>query len=87
LFVLNNPKKEDAHRVLQEIYDESKKPNPRGDMMFFIPVWSKLEDDYSPEQRDKFYFLIMSPIWERRTAWPYSVSTTSILLIASPTTN
>jgi len=49
-------KKEEARNVLQEIYDGSKKPYPRGDMLFFIPFWSKLEDYTHKHQRDKFIF-------------------------------
>ncbi len=49
-------KNEEARNVLQEIYDGSKKPYPRGDMLFFIPFWSKLEDYTHKHQRDKFIF-------------------------------
>jgi len=49
-------KKEDARKIMQKIYDGTKKQYPRGDMMLFIPIISKLEDEYSPDQRDKFIF-------------------------------
>ncbi len=47
-------KKEEARLVLQDIYDGSKKSYPRGDMLFFIPVMSKLDNEYTAEQQDKF---------------------------------
>jgi hypothetical protein len=49
-------KKDDARHVLSEIYDGSKKSYPRGEMFLFIPITSKLEEEYTATQRDKFIF-------------------------------
>jgi hypothetical protein len=45
-------KKEEARKVLQEIYDGSNKAYPRGDMLVFIPIMTRLEDNFTPGQRD-----------------------------------
>jgi hypothetical protein len=47
-------KKEEAQKALQEIYVGSIKQYPHGDVLFFIPLSSTLEDDYTPAQRDRF---------------------------------
>lgn len=39
-----------------EMYDGTPKKYPRGDMLFFIPVTSKLNEDYTDEQRAKYLF-------------------------------
>lgn len=49
-------KKDEARKVLQEIYDGSSKAYTRGEMFLFIPVKSRLQEDYTPSQRDKFIF-------------------------------
>lgn len=49
-------KKAEARQVIQEIYDGPPKAYPCGDILLFIPVTSKLEEDYTPDQRDKFIF-------------------------------
>jgi hypothetical protein len=49
-------KKEEATKFFLSLYDGTPKRYPRGDMLFFIPVTSKLEDDYTDAQRVKFIF-------------------------------
>jgi hypothetical protein len=41
-------KKQEAGSALQEIYDGSSEAYPRGDILLFVSVMSKLEDDYTP---------------------------------------
>ncbi len=49
-------KQDEARKVLQNIYDGSRKSYPRGEMLLLIPIVSRLEDEYTPDQRDKFIF-------------------------------
>jgi hypothetical protein len=49
-------KKDDARHALEEINDGSVKAYPRGKMLFFMPIMSKLDEDYTPQQCDKFIF-------------------------------
>jgi hypothetical protein len=49
-------KKELVQEFLLNLYDGTPKKYPRGDMLFFIPVASKLENDYTDEQRAKYVF-------------------------------
>ncbi len=49
-------KKDIAKDIMEKIYDGSIKSYPRRDMLFFIPISSKIEDDYTPQQGDKFIF-------------------------------
>lgn len=49
-------KKDEARKVLQELYDSTPKAYPQGKMLLFIPVKSRLEEGYTPSQRDKFLF-------------------------------
>jgi hypothetical protein len=49
-------KKEEARKALQDIYDGTNKAYPRGDMLVFVPIMSKLEDDYTPGQRDRILY-------------------------------
>jgi hypothetical protein len=46
-------KKEVGQRTPQQIYNGSKKSYSRGDMLFFVPVMPKVEEDYS---QCKLYF-------------------------------
>jgi len=45
-----------VQEFLLGLYDGTPKKYPRGDMLFFIPVTSKLNDDYTDEQRTKYLF-------------------------------
>jgi len=49
-------KKELVQNFLLNLYDGTPKKYPRGDMLFFIPIASKLENDYTDEQRAKYVF-------------------------------
>jgi transcription termination factor NusB len=49
-------KKEIVQAFFRELYDGTPKKYPRGDMLFFIPITSKLENDYTDEQRLKYLF-------------------------------
>jgi hypothetical protein len=49
-------KKELVHEFFLELYDGTPKKYPRGDILLFIPVTSKLEADYTNEQRAKYLF-------------------------------
>jgi len=49
-------KKELARDFFLSLYDGTPKEYPRGDMLLFIPVASKLEDEYTDEQQTKFLF-------------------------------
>jgi cell wall assembly regulator SMI1 len=49
-------KKEIVQAFFLELYDGTPKKYPRGDMLFFIPITSKLENDYTDEQRLKYLF-------------------------------
>jgi hypothetical protein len=49
-------KKEIVRDFFLELYDGTPKKYPRGDMLFFIPVASKLEVDYTDAQRAKYLF-------------------------------
>jgi hypothetical protein len=49
-------KKKLVQQFLLSLYDGTPKKYPRGDMLFFIPVTSKLENDYTNEQRAKYLF-------------------------------
>jgi hypothetical protein len=49
-------KKELVQQFLLSLYDGTPKKYPRGDMLFFIPVTSKLENDYTNEQRAKYLY-------------------------------
>jgi len=49
-------KKELVQNFLLTLYDGTPKKYPRGDMLFFIPIASKLENDYTDEQRAKYVF-------------------------------
>jgi hypothetical protein len=49
-------KKELVQEFLLNLYDGTPKKYPRGDVLFFIPVASKLEHDYTDEQRTKYIF-------------------------------
>jgi hypothetical protein len=49
-------KKDEARKVLQELYAGTPKVYPRGEMLLFIPVKSYLEEDYTASQRDKLIF-------------------------------
>jgi hypothetical protein len=57
IFVRAERSKKDIVRdFFLEIYDGTPKKYPRGDMLLFIPVASKLEVDYTDSQRAKFLF-------------------------------
>jgi len=45
-----------ARKVLQDLYDGTPKVYPRGEMLLFISIKSRLEEDYTLSQRDKFLF-------------------------------
>jgi hypothetical protein len=49
-------KKELVQDFFLTLYNGIPKKYPRGDMLFFIPVASKLENDYTDEQRTKYLF-------------------------------
>jgi len=49
-------KKEEARNFFLHLYDGTPKKYPRGDMLLFIPLTSKLEADYTDAQRAKFVF-------------------------------
>jgi hypothetical protein len=49
-------KKEEATQFFLKLYDGTPKRYPRGDMLFFIPVSSKLEAEYTDTQRAKYLF-------------------------------
>ncbi len=49
-------KKEVVQTFFLELYDGTPKKYPRGDMLFFIPITSKLDNDYTDEQRLKYLF-------------------------------
>jgi hypothetical protein len=49
-------KKELARDFFLSLYNGTPKPYPRGEMLLFVPVTSKLEDEYSDSQREKFIF-------------------------------
>jgi hypothetical protein len=51
-------KKEVVQEFFLNLYDGTPKKYPRGDMLFFIPVSSKLENDYTNEQRENFCSII-----------------------------
>jgi hypothetical protein len=58
-------KKEVVQEFFLDLYDGTPKKYPRGDMLFFIPVSSKLENDYTDEQREKFLFNHMTFIGDK----------------------
>jgi len=49
-------KKDVVQEFFLDLYDGTSKKYPRGDMLLFIPVSSKLENDYTDEQRNKYLF-------------------------------
>jgi len=49
-------KKEETTKFFLTLYDGTPKRYPRGDMLFFIPVTSKLEAEYTDAQRTKYVF-------------------------------
>jgi hypothetical protein len=49
-------KKDEARHILQNLYDGTNKSYPRGEMLLMIPIVSKLEDEFTPDQRDKFIY-------------------------------
>jgi hypothetical protein len=49
-------KREEATKFFLKLYDGTPKRYPRGDMLFFIPVTSKLEAEYTDAQRSKYLF-------------------------------
>jgi len=49
-------KKEEVRKFFLDLYDGTPKKYPRGDMLLFIPVTSKLESDYTDNQRTKYLF-------------------------------
>jgi len=49
-------KKDEATKFFLKLYDGTPKRYPRGDMLFFIPVSSNLEVDYTDAQREKYLF-------------------------------
>jgi hypothetical protein len=49
-------KKTLVQQFFLSLYDGAPKKYPRGDMLFFIPVTSNLENDYTNEQRAKYLF-------------------------------
>jgi hypothetical protein len=49
-------KRDEATQFFLKLYDGTPKRYPRGDMLFFIPVTSKLELEYTDAQRSKYLF-------------------------------
>jgi hypothetical protein len=49
-------KKEEATKFFLKLYDGTPKRYPRGDMLLFIPVTSKLDAEYTDGQRAKYLF-------------------------------
>jgi len=49
-------KKEEATKFFLKLYDGTPKRYPRGDMLLFIPVTSKLDAEYTDAQRAKYLF-------------------------------
>ena len=66
-------KKEEVQKFFLELYDGTPKKYPRGDMLLFIPVTSKLEADYSDAQRANFYSTIL-PILGTKTAFFFGLN-------------
>jgi hypothetical protein len=49
-------KKDEATKFFLKLYDGTPKRYPRGDMLLFIPVTSKLDAEYTDTQRAKYLF-------------------------------
>ena len=69
-------KKEPAQEFFLDLYDGTPKQYPRGDMMLFTLITTKLEDDFSDSQCKKYIFNHTAYLGTK-IAWPFLAWPTS----------